>query len=136
MRDIIQQSSSLQYKLELAKYRMKPSLESCHDPPVAMRLQSLRQNEEAWHTMTSTARFSSRYMHTGALYEFQSGIFGQSMENEQHHTTHIVFFDLVKMENGNPHIHWTHSVVGMMVIDFTMDPSQDLLLLISLAPPS
>ncbi|KAF9269618.1 hypothetical protein L218DRAFT_953244 [Marasmius fiardii PR-910] len=136
MKEIIQQSSALQYKLELAKYRMRSSLESYHDPPVAIRLRSLRHNEEAWHTIASRARFRSRFMHTGALYEFQSGIFGQSMENEQHHTTHIVFFDLVKMENGNPHIHWIHSIVGLMVIDFTMDPSQDLLLLISLAPPS
>ncbi|KAG7095428.1 hypothetical protein E1B28_006177 [Marasmius oreades] len=136
MKEIIQQSCALQYKLELARHRMVSSLKSYHDPPLATRLRALRHNEAAWHTLASRARYRSRFMHTGALYEFQSGIFGQSKENEQNHTTHIVFFDLVKMENGEPHIHWIHPVIGLMVIDFTMDPSQDLLLLISLAPPS
>ncbi|KAL0067490.1 hypothetical protein AAF712_005480 [Marasmius tenuissimus] len=120
----------------MAKHRMVSSLPSGCDPPLASRLRSLKNSERTWHTLASRARYRSRFIHTGALYEFQSGIFGQSKEDDQNRTTHIVFFDLVKMEAGDPHMHRIHSVEGLMVIDFTMDPSQDLFLVISLAPPS
>ncbi|KAL0569018.1 hypothetical protein V5O48_012953 [Marasmius crinis-equi] len=133
---IIDESSAIQYKLEMAKHRMVSTLPSHCNPPLASRLRSLRNSEHTWHTLASRARYRSQFIHTGALYEFQSGIFGQSKEDDQNRTTNIVFFDLVKMEAGDPRMHWIHSVAEMMVIDFTMDPSQDLFLLISLAPPS
>ncbi|KAJ7057997.1 hypothetical protein C8F01DRAFT_303767 [Mycena amicta] len=53
-------------------------------------------------------------------------------------TSGITFFELPSTEptcSTEPLKTWTHSIGSLKIADFTMDPAQDLLVLVALAPP-
>ncbi|KAF5369003.1 hypothetical protein D9758_002862 [Tetrapyrgos nigripes] len=130
---VVFESSSLQFTIELAKYRMKPPEGSVLEPPYATRLQILREREQRWRSMQPATRHKLRLAHSGAIYEFTGGIYGNGKENDRRSTISITLYDLPSLESGEQD-DWTHSMDGMDIVDFTMDPCQDLLVLVALAP--
>jgi hypothetical protein len=74
------------------------------------------------------------------VYEFVGGFYGNGREDDRRITASISFLELpsadsARLENGSPDLKmWTHPMFDIVIIDFTMDPSQDLLVLIALAP--
>jgi hypothetical protein len=54
-------------------------------------------------------------------------------ENDRRNTISITLYDLPSSESGKQE-DWTHSMDGMDIVNFMMDPSQDLLVLVALAP--
>jgi hypothetical protein len=130
---VIFESSSLQFTIELAKYRMKPPEGSVLEPPYAVRLQILKDREQRWRSLKSDTRHKLKLAHSGAIYEFTGGIYGNGKENDRRNTISITLYDLPSLESGKQE-DWTHSMDGMDIVDFTMDPSQDLLVLVALAP--
>ena len=79
---------------------------------------------------------------TGSVYDFVSGIYGNGGDDTDGTTTSISFLKLPSAEDQTtggdvpePKL-WSHSMSNLLIFDFTMDPSQDLLVLLALAPPS
>jgi hypothetical protein len=72
------------------------------------------------------------------VYEFVGGFYGNGREDERRVTASIAFFELPLPEhvpaNDSKLKTWSHPMNGP-IIDFTMDPPQDLLVLVALAPP-
>lgn len=108
-------------------------------PPYIARLQTLRDRERAWKTLTWKGRYNLQLPPTGSVYEFVGGFYGNGKEDDRRITASISFLELpdadsTRLENGQPDLKmWTHPMQDVTIIDFTMDPSQDLLVLIALA---
>ncbi|KAL1741933.1 hypothetical protein HDZ31DRAFT_44378 [Schizophyllum fasciatum] len=138
LRRVIRHSAPLQYAIELAKCRMAP----VHTAPTlstASRLNALRDRERAWRALRWSARHRITLPPTGPIYEFIGGIYGNGQEDENRVTSSISFFELPTHVRGrtlpdNPRV-WTHSMGALSIIDFTLDPTQDLLALVALAAP-
>jgi hypothetical protein len=138
---IIKESSRLNYTIELAKNRMVSILPSSCNPTFSTRLNLLRTREVSWKYLTFKQRRILKLPPTGSVYEFVGGMYGNGREDETRATASISFLELPSLDAallGNPQDElsvWTHTMDGVSAIDFTMDPAQDLLVLVALAPP-
>lgn len=86
-------------------------------------------------------RHKVRLPFAGSVYDFVGGIYGNGGDDNDGTTSSLSFLKLPSLDDG---IHrdeipksklWLHSMQGLLIFDFTMDPSQDLLVLLTLAPP-
>lgn len=134
------ESSKLQYTIELTKHRMVSLLSSSSTPSHATRLNLLRDREHSWKYLDFRQRHTLRLPPTGSVYEFVGGFYGNGREDETRATASISFLELPSYDFaslGTPRHElqiWTHRMDDVTIIDFTMDPSQDLLVLVALAP--
>ncbi|KAJ3875616.1 hypothetical protein F5051DRAFT_57595 [Lentinula edodes] len=128
LRRIINESSALQYTIELARCRMKPVPTS--KLPISSRLRILRDRENAWRTFSPKSQHKLKLNHSGTVYEFAGGVYGTGKEINRR-TTYITFYDLPSVTSGAQRS-ITHTFTDVNVIDFTMDPAQDLLVLVSM----
>jgi hypothetical protein len=87
---------------------------------------------------------------TGSVYEFVGGFYGNGREDDRRVAPSISFFQLPSAcdededveEEGDEEgesekfheMKWTHTMLDLAIIDFTMDPVQDLLVLVAAAP--
>lgn len=133
---IVAASSRLQYTLSLAKHRLLDISPSAHHPPYATRLGLLRDREQAWSDLRWKARHTLRLPPTGSVYEFVGGIYGNGREDDNRVTDSISFLELptASCDPTRALRTWTHATNDVTIIDFTMDPSQDLLVLVAVAP--
>jgi len=104
----------------------------------AQRLSALRTREERWKNLSYSRLQTIKLPNTGQVYEFMGGVYGNGREEDQRITGSIAFYDLPRLANLDSAITelepWTHTMYDLSIIDFTMDPEQDLLLLVALAP--
>lgn len=136
-RTIIQQSSRLQLRIDLERYCMVPALTR----PVSYshRLAQIRERERAWRQLDWKRQHKLTLPPTGSIYEFVDGYYGNGKEDKSKTTASISFFKLpsaefkVEDEHGPGASAWSH-LMDLTIIDFTMDPSPDLLVLVALAP--
>ncbi|CAA7268241.1 unnamed protein product [Cyclocybe aegerita] len=135
------ESSRIQYTIELARHRMVSLLSPSASPAFATRLKLLRDRERAWKYMDWKKRHTLKLPPTGSVYEFVGGLYGNGREDDSRATASISFLELPSTDGmffGEPPRElqmWTHAMGDVTIIDFTMDPSQDLLVLVALAPP-
>ncbi|KJA25538.1 hypothetical protein HYPSUDRAFT_37528 [Hypholoma sublateritium FD-334 SS-4] len=140
LRRIIAQSSRLQYSIELEKARMVSLTPSSYSLSFAARLKLLRERERNWKYLDWKQRHTLSLPPTGSVYEFVGGLYGNGTEDGTRATASISFLELPSLDAtilGRPKDElkaWTHSMEDVNIIDFTMDPSQDLLVLVALAP--
>ena len=135
-------SSRLQYTIELSKYRMVSLLPESVSPPFATRLKLLRDRERAWKYVDWKKRHTLKLPPAGSVYEFVGGLYGNGREDDSQVTASISFLELPSADamllgaSDSPHElqTWTHAMADVTIVDFTMDPSQDLLVLVALAP--
>jgi len=139
LRKVINDSSKLQYAVELAKRRMVSILQVSDKMPYASRLRLLRDREQAWKKLSWNGRYKLKLPPTGSVYEFVGGYYGNGKEDDHKITASISFLELPSSDPisaaSSDLKTWTHSMLDITIIDFTMDPSQDLLVLIALATP-
>ena len=134
------ESSRLQYTIELSKHRMISTIPHSSNPSFATRLNFLRRTEDAWKYLDFKQRKVLKLPPTGSVYEFVGGLYGNGREDETRATASISFLELPSLDiasvgDPEPELQiWTHSMDDMTIIDFTMDPTQDLLVLVGLAP--
>ncbi|KAJ4490229.1 hypothetical protein J3R30DRAFT_3420148 [Lentinula aciculospora] len=128
LRRIIYQSSALLYSIELSRCRMRSAMSS--DLSFATRLQNLRDRENAWRTLNLNSRHKLKLAHSGTVYEFAGGVYGTGKEIDRR-TAYITFYDLPSVTSGAQRS-ITHTFSDINVVDFTMDPAQDLLVLVSI----
>ncbi|KAK7451230.1 hypothetical protein VKT23_012568 [Stygiomarasmius scandens] len=101
--------------------------------PYTVHLQLLRNRERAWRTLVPIARHPLRLIHSGGIYEFAGGVYGNGKETGGRSKFSITLYDLPALGSGQQD-RLTHSLEGLDIVDFTIDPSQDLLILVVLAP--
>ncbi|KAF8178260.1 hypothetical protein BJ912DRAFT_667788 [Pholiota molesta] len=141
LRKVVKHSSRLQYIVELERARMVSLLPQSASLPFASRLNLLRERENNWKYMNWTKRHTLSLPPTGSVYEFVGGLYGNGREDDSRVTASISFLELPSSDAtllGEPQKElktWTHTMGDVNIIDFTMDPSQDLLVLVALAPP-
>ncbi|KAF9479790.1 hypothetical protein BDN70DRAFT_906131 [Pholiota conissans] len=129
------------YIIELEKARMVSLVPRSEPLPFASRLKLLRERERNWKHLNWTKRHKLDLPPTGSVYEFVGGLYGNGREDDSRVTASISFLELPSTDAtflGEPQKElntWTHSMGDVNIIDFTMDPSQDLLVLVALAPP-
>ncbi|KAK2461260.1 hypothetical protein APHAL10511_006787 [Amanita phalloides] len=140
-RRMIYDSSQMQYAIELVKCRMVCVAPLSQHPSSARRLRILREREHAWMHMRWKERHKLRLPFSGSVYDFVGGIYGNGGDDNDGTTASISFLKLPAANHGIhqdqiPMRHlWSHSTPDLLIFDFTMDPSQDLLVLLTLAPP-
>lgn len=140
---LVNETSRLMYTLELAKSRMVSILSPEDKLNFAHRLELLKDREQAWRVLAWKHRRTLDLPPTGSLYEFVGGVYGNGREGDNRMTTSISFLELPSL--GIPSRTeditapqelklWTHLMPDLNIIDFTMDPIQDLLVLVAVAP--
>ncbi|KAJ7223724.1 hypothetical protein B0H12DRAFT_289310 [Mycena haematopus] len=139
-RSLIRESSRLQFTLELAKHRMLSLLPPTEFPSFSTRLKLIRDRERHWRSPQHWPALQKLALPpTGTVYEFAGGYYANGLEDENKITSGISFFELPCTEptssDAPPLQTWTHAMGGIKIVDFTMDPPQDLLVLVALAPP-
>jgi len=141
LRRAVNESSKLKYAIELAKHCMISVFPSSANPSFSTRLRFLRSREEAWKYLDFKERRPLNLPPTGSVYEFVGGLYGNGREDETRATASISFLELPSLDarllgDAQDVLKiWTHPMDDVTIIDFTMDPAQDLLVLVGLAPP-
>lgn len=120
---LVTANSALQYILELAAAGKEDNPHSCLD--YSRRLDILRKHQAAWRTLQWTG-VKDIHMLRGNLWELYGGILAQSDINDT-----ICFRRLPSRIRGIEETVWSVSTSGLDLRDFTLDPAQDLLVLIA-----
>jgi len=134
LRKVISDSVQLQYAIELGRHRMVSLLPESSTVSLNMRLNMLRSRERAWKYLDWKKQGTIDLPPTGSVYEFVGGLYGNGREDDSRVTASISFLELPTTDF--PHRKsqtWTHMMGETTIVDFTMDPSQDLLVLVALA---
>ncbi|PFH48704.1 hypothetical protein AMATHDRAFT_149261 [Amanita thiersii Skay4041] len=124
--------TSLQYTIELVRHKFSSMLPSFEGPSYARRLQLLCERECAWRQMSWRDRYQVKTSFNGSVSEFVYGVYANSIDEDNGITKSISFLQLPST-NSNP---WSHTMPEQSIFDFCMDPIQDLLVLLTLAPSS
>ncbi|KAG6885734.1 hypothetical protein C0993_010561 [Termitomyces sp. T159_Od127] len=106
-------------------------------PPFASRINSLHTRERAWRHFNWRSKHRLNIPPSGPIYDFAGGLYATGEEDGDRLTRSISFWELPTSgdTNGEAGLQsWTHLMEGITIIDFTMDPAQDLLVLVTLAP--
>lgn len=114
----------LQYKIELLLAGMQDGPPG--DLPFSERLCMLRSHQKAWKTLSWTANESVTLM--GGVWELVGGVLGLASDGN----ATIVFRQIPSQLRGIPGREWTFESPKSFR-DFTMDPSQDLLVTLQLS---
>jgi hypothetical protein len=110
----------------------------------------LRERERSWKSLSWSSSYMLDLPPTGSVYEFVGGFYGNGREDDRRVAPSISFFQLPSTcdeeeEEGDEgddegegekfhEMKWTHTMFDLAIIDFTMDPVQDLLVLVAAAP--
>lgn len=124
--------------IALEKWRMV-SVDDGPGIPYSVRLNSLRERESAWVNLAWKNKYTVNLPNTGSIYEFIGAVYGNGGEQDADKTTLLSFYDLPGSNSPGPCQSsvpraWVHSVADLTVVDFTMDPSRDLLVIVVIAP--
>ena len=137
LRNIVTSTPRLQYAVELSLCQMVAV-----DPPSRMSINAQRkllaQREARWRALRWEKIHTLPIPRGGPIYEFVGGIYCNALGvvDERRASSAISFYQLpsTAADQGDRVRSWTLSVSGMDVIDFSIDPSQDLLVLVAVAP--
>lgn len=157
IRNTVQKSAFLSYAIDLAYHQ----LQAVETPaiPYAARRHRLLKSQNRWNKLEWAAKHKVECPHTAYMYDFVNGIYaiGQNAANDRRFSENVTFYRLPpypamlaftagsagssEVNGGNDapggnskRDSWTYAF-GMTILDFTMDPEQDLLVLLALAPP-
>lgn len=150
----------MSYTIDLAHYQLQATDTST--VPYAARRQRLLKSQNRWNKLEWAAKHKVECPHTAYMYDFVNGIYaiGQNAANDRRFSESVTFYPLppypappVSAKDGAGSSQasamngasdtpsgnfkggsWTYAF-GMTILDFTMDPEQDLLVLLALAPP-
>ena len=109
-------------------HRMVSVLPFSQNPSLPVRLNILREREYAWKRLEWKHSYSLDLC-PNPLGEFACGI--NAFPIYRGFIQSIKFSEFTSAEDTRS---WSHSMDGLSVVCFTMDPSQDLLILVADAP--
>jgi hypothetical protein len=120
--------------IEMVKYRMKPgSFALDSNIPCNTRLKSLHNREHNWGNLSYRDKHKISLLPTGCVYEFVGDVYANGRETDRLSTGSISFYSLPSSASDSER-RWTHHTENLNIVDFTMDPAQDLLVLVATAP--
>src|ERR1700728_5199493 len=114
--------------MELSMHRMVSVLSFSQNPSLPVRLNILREREYAWKRLEWKHSYSLDLC-PNPLGEFACGI--NAFPIYRGFIQSIKFSEFTSAEDTRS---WSHSMDGLSVVCFTMDPSQELLILVADAP--
>jgi hypothetical protein len=160
IRNTVQKSAFLSYIIDLAFHQLQNTQMS--RVPYAARKQHLLKSQNRWQGLEWITMHKVECPHTAYMYDFVNGIYaiGQNAANDRRFSENVTFYrlpphpappvpneegagsseaDITNNANDTPDGNskkdtWTYAF-DMTILDFTMDPEQDLLVLLALAPP-
>lgn len=78
--------------------------------------------------------YSLQLPSSGSVYEFVGGYYGNGKDDDRRVTRCLSFYQLPSLDSDTAKMRsWSHRLPDVLIIDFTMDPVQDLLILVALA---
>ncbi|KAK0431497.1 hypothetical protein EV421DRAFT_1927589, partial [Armillaria borealis] len=116
---------------------MEPDLDHSTSDPFVKHLNSLRNRERSWRSITWKRHYRLHLPSLAHIYEFVGGIYGNRREGgKSEPILAISFFELPSSgcDPGVEYRMWTHAFGNICILDFTIDPSQDLLVLVTRVP--
>ena len=156
----MQKSAFLSYSIDLAYYKLQAT--ETFTVSFAARRRRLLKSQNRWSSLEWATKHEVECPHTAYMYDFVNGIYaiGQNPANDRRFSENVTFYRLppnptpLASEEGGVGLamaggangttgtpsgttkgdRWTHAF-GMTILDFTMDPEQDFLALLALAPP-
>jgi F-box-like len=128
--DIITSSTEINYKIELAIAGYQNGHTLCK-MPLSQRLRILRQTQKGWLGLNFQRRETIQLERETPTYELQGSVFlrGRSSTGSNS-TSGISGYIMASALTGDEMHQWTVEHFPMEVRDFTLDPLQDLLVLI------
>jgi hypothetical protein len=115
--------------MELGINRMVYTRPLGSEPSLSTRLELLRRRQTAWNFLQWKEKFTVRCpLGDSTLYEYLGGVYSQWGFDS------LSFVSLQPRLDQEKAVSWTHSV-PFPVIDYTSDPTQDLLVIITVSPP-
>lgn len=110
-------------------HRMVSVHSSDRGPSFSMRRRLLHEREKSWKHFRWHNKHSLDLLTFGSIYEFMGGFYGNVMGPD------ISFIELPSTTStSQPKRSWAYSMPDLHIVDFTMDPSQDLLVILVDAP--
>jgi hypothetical protein len=114
---------------------MVSTLPLSSNPPLPLRLEILRERENAWKRLEWKCKCSLDTIPDDWTFEFANGVFGYVSSEQDENIQSIDFFELPSGDSpsGDVTRAWTHNMGNLPVIEFAMDPAHDLLVLVATA---
>ncbi len=113
----------MKYKIELAAAGMEDGLHSTL--PASERLTVLRARQSAWKRISWLSQEDSPASSDSMLWELYGGVFARDQNRSTLH-----FWQLPSQIRRIDERKWTLDDVGVRIYDFSMDPAQDLLVIV------
>ena len=160
LRNTVLKSAFLSYVIDLAYHQLQAT-ETSVGPYAAHKLRLLK-SQNRWSKLEWAVKHEVECPHTAYMYDFVNGIYaiGQNAANDRRFSENVTFYRLppyptppAPIKDGTESFvagdatsannvpggnskgdSWTYAF-GMTILDFTMDPEQDLLVLLALGPP-
>lgn len=108
---------------------------------IAAQRKLLREREERWRSVAWKGIHPTRIPGAGSIYEFVGGVYGNGhgTGDDRRVSGSITFYQLPetgpKYQDKTCVPSWTLSGFDLNIIDFSIDPTQDLLVLVASAQP-
>jgi hypothetical protein len=115
-------------------HRMVSTLPLSSNPPLASRLEILRERENAWKRLEWKRRCSLDIIPSGWIFEFANGVFGYvSFIQGGAPAQSIDFFEPPSVDSPSNEVTRvrTYNMDNLSIVDFAMDPTHDLLVLLA-----
>ena len=112
---------------------MVSALPLSSNPPLPLRLEILRERENAWKRLEWKCKCSLDTISDDWTFEFVNGVFGYVSSEQDEYIQSTDFYELPSADSPSGEVTraWTHNMGNLSVIDFAIDPAQDLLVLVA-----
>jgi hypothetical protein len=135
LHNVIHTSARLQFAIDLAFHNLLPNDVDPAGPyeSYASRRARLSAQELSWSALRWIGKDTINCT-PALLYDFAGGIYASGVDarEDRRYSESVVFYRLPTASVPEPHT-WRQDL-QMIVLDFNIDPSQDLILLLTLAP--
>ena len=112
---------------------MVSTLPLSSNPPLASRLEILRDREDAWKRLEWKRKWALDHSTSDSVFDLSNGIGSVSTYQDGFYRS-IEFFELPSVDSPSGEVRITRAHIGNLpVVSFTMDPGQDLLVLVAVS---
>src|ERR1700733_13466462 len=113
---------------------MVSTLPLSSNPPLASRLEILREREDRWKRLEWKHKWALDRSPSDSIFDLSNGV-GSVLTFHDEFIQSIEFFELPSADSLSAEVTraWTHHMGDLAVVFFAMDPAQDLLVLVAVS---